>query len=96
MNNYNKILGGFLGAAVGEAMGASTEMRTTEQIIEYFGGYVRTFEDPPKDTFARNNMPGQVTDDFSLAYYMAHAIIKHHGSINDQVIKKRYSGLGQS
>jgi len=41
MNEFDKILGAFLGAAVGDAMGAPTEMRTTEQIIEYFGGPVR-------------------------------------------------------
>ena|SRR5690625_2231661 len=60
---YGKIIGATLGAAVGDAMGAATEMRTTEQIVERFGGPVRDFVQPPEDTFARNNKPGQVTDD---------------------------------
>ena len=38
MDTYGKILGGLLGGAVGDAMGAATETRTTEQIIEKFGG----------------------------------------------------------
>jgi ADP-ribosylglycohydrolase len=88
MNMYNKILGGFLGAAIGDAMGAATEMRTTEQIVSHFGGFVNTFVDPPKDTFARNNVAGQVTDDFSMAYCIAKAIIKHDSSATEQVARE--------
>jgi ADP-ribosylglycohydrolase len=88
MNEFDKILGAFLGAAVGDAMGAPTEMRTTEQIIEYFGGPVREFKEPPSDTFARGRKPGQVTDDFSLAYFLAKAIIKHHGKLDFEVVKE--------
>ena len=48
----NKYLGCLLGAAIGDAMGAVTEMRTRKQIEEKFG-YVREFLTPPDDTFAR-------------------------------------------
>ena len=65
---YDKILGGLLGAAAGDAMGAATETRTRKQIEEKFGGYVTDFIEPPLDTFARGNKAGQVTDDFSVAY----------------------------
>ena len=34
---FNKILGGLIGAGAGDAMGAATEARTTEQILEHFG-----------------------------------------------------------
>jgi ADP-ribosylglycohydrolase len=87
MERYEKILGGFLGAAVGDAMGAATETRSMEQIKSYFGGYVKEFLPPPDDTFARGRKPGQITDDFSLAYYMARAIIKSNGVVNQQVAK---------
>ncbi|HHY42189.1 MAG TPA: hypothetical protein GX514_05010 [Thermoanaerobacterales bacterium] len=88
MNQFDKILGAFLGAAVGDAMGAATEMRTTEQIIEYFGGPVREFKEPPADTFARGRKPGQVTDDFSLAYFLAKAIVRHNGKLDFEVVKE--------
>lgn len=88
MNQFDKILGAFLGAAVGDAMGAPTEMRTTKQIIEYFGGPVREFKEPPYDTFARGRKPGQVTDDFSLAYFLAKSIIKHNGKLGFDVVKE--------
>ncbi|MBW8347914.1 ADP-ribosylglycohydrolase family protein [Bacillus sp. IITD106] len=88
MFKYYKTLGGILGAAVGDAMGAPTEMKTTEQIIERFGGYVKNFIAPPEDTFARNNLPGQITDDFSLAFFIMKAIIRHNGEINDEVAKE--------
>ena len=73
---YDKILGGLLGAAAGDAMGAATETRTRKQIEEKFGGYVTDFIEPPLDTFARGNKAGQVTDDFSVAYVTLHEIIR--------------------
>ena len=53
----NKYLGCLLGAAIGDAMGAVTEMRTRKQIEEKFG-YVREFLTPPDDTFARGLIDG--------------------------------------
>lgn len=86
MDKYEKILGGILGAAVGDAMGAATEMRTTEQIIDCFGGYVKELVNPPADTFAKGNAAGQVTDDFSLAYFISEAIIRHRGEVTEAVV----------
>lgn len=88
MDLFSKTLGATLGAAVGDAMGAATEMRTTAQIAELFGGPVRDFKQPPPDTFARHNKPGQVTDDFSLAYFLMQAIIRHNGAVTDEVVKE--------
>ena len=84
MNYYKKILGGLLLAAVGDAMGAATETRSTEQIIEKFGGLVKEFKDIPDDVFAAGFPKGSVTDDFSLAYYTAVAIVNNHGVINEK------------
>ncbi|WP_411561589.1 ADP-ribosylglycohydrolase family protein, partial [Salmonella enterica] len=36
----NKILGCLVGAAAADAMGAATEVRTQQQIKDYFGGWV--------------------------------------------------------
>jgi ADP-ribosylglycohydrolase len=88
INRSDKILGAILGAAVGDAMGAATEMRTTEQITALFGGPVRTFVQPPSDTFARGNLPGQVTDDFSMAYFIAWAIARHEGKVTREAVQE--------
>lgn len=85
MDKYSKILGGFIGAASGDAMGAATETRSIDDIKEKFGGYVKEFLTPPDDVFARGNPRGFVTDDFALIYYLAEAIIRHGGKINDDV-----------
>ncbi len=88
VSRSEKILGALLGAAVGDAMGAATEMRTKEQIEALFGGPVRGFVQPPADTFAKNNKPGQVTDDFSMAYFIARAIVRHRGKVTLETAKE--------
>ncbi|MDL9978432.1 ADP-ribosylglycohydrolase family protein [Microbacterium sp. ASV49] len=75
----DRVLGVLLGAAIGDAMGAATELRTREQIVEHFGGEVTSFVVPPDDTFARGCPPGQVTDDFSQAYHLARTIVARGG-----------------
>ena len=87
MNNYRKILGGLLGAAVGDAMGSPTETRSTAQIIKKFGGMVDTFLTPPDDVFARGFEKGSVSDDFSLAKSTAEEIIRNKGVVDDEVAK---------
>ncbi|MBQ6655174.1 MAG: ADP-ribosylglycohydrolase family protein [Erysipelotrichaceae bacterium] len=84
MNKYDKVLGGLLAGAVGDALGAATETRSTEQIIEKFGGLVTTFITPPEDVFAHGFPAGSVTDDFSLAYFTARAIIDAKGIIDEK------------
>ena len=70
---YDHILGALIGEAVGDGMGAATEARTTQQIIDYFGHKVTDLETPPNDTFGGGNVPGQATDDFSSAWFLAKA-----------------------
>lgn len=84
MELKKKVFGSLLGAAVGDAMGAATELRTKEQIKERFGGLVREIITPPDDTFARGAQAGSVTDDFSLAYYTAQAILDRNGVIDEK------------
>ncbi len=90
----DKYLGNLLGAAVGDAMGAATEMRTLDQISEKFGGYVREFFAPPDDTFGRGNLRGQMTDDFSLAYMTCKAIVDARGKIDKAVAEKALIAWG--
>ncbi len=46
----NKILGS--GAAAADAMGAATEVRTQQQIKDYFGGWVTTFQNRQRTRLA--------------------------------------------
>lgn len=84
MSLRKKILGSLFGAALGDTMGAPTELRTKEMIKEKFGGQVRDILIPPDDTFARGSAAGTVTDDFSLIYYTVRAILNHGGKIDEQ------------
>ena len=82
----NKYLGCLLGAAVGDALGAVTEMRTRKQIEAKFG-YVRSFMTPPDDTFARGCEAGSVTDDFSIAHDTLLTILDF-GRVDQEVAKE--------
>ena len=68
-------------------MGAATEARTTDQILECFGHRVTDFETPPLDTFAAGSVAGQVTDDFSSAYFVIGSIVRNGGKVDEQVVK---------
>lgn len=97
MTLNERILGGLVLAAAGDAIGAATETRSTALIEERFGGPVRDFIDAPEDTFARGAKVGTVTDDFSLAWCTAMAIAERGGVIDEACAKDalvRWHGLG--
>lgn len=81
----NKILGGLLGAAVGDAMGAATEMRTTALIKQRFGGLVTDFVEHPDDNLSRGTPAGLVTDDFSIAYFTAEEMLERKSRITHEI-----------
>ncbi|MHC5216551.1 ADP-ribosylglycohydrolase family protein [Enterococcus sp. LJL128] len=89
-----KILGALYGAAVGDALGAPTELRNTRQIIERFGGYVKEYQEAPNDTFAREYPAGTITDDFSMSYYLMQAILQHQGMFNEKIAKEAIIAWG--
>lgn len=82
MSTLDRIHGVLVGAAIGDALGAATELRTARQIREFFGGEVTSFRTPPPDTFARGRTAGTITDDFSQAHYLAQAIIARGGALD--------------
>ncbi|MBP3891207.1 MAG: ADP-ribosylglycohydrolase family protein [Solobacterium sp.] len=88
MVSYDKILGCLVGGATGDAMGAATEIRSRHQIHECFGGDVKDFRKPPKDTYARGSEAGQITDDFSVAYVTARKVADNGGKVTKAVAKE--------
>lgn len=82
-----KILGGLLGAAVGDSMGAATETRTTDLIVKRFGSYVTDLLTPPDDVYAHGFAAGSVTDDFSVSYFSAEEFLKDGGINRDAAIR---------
>lgn len=88
MTTEERILGALLGAAVGDAMGAVTETKTTEAIVKRHGGFVTTLLDPVCDCFARRNLRGMVTDDFSLVYLIGLSYIKNKGQMDQKAFEQ--------
>lgn len=80
-----KILGCLGAAAVGDAMGAATESKSTGQILEMYGKRVTEFQTPPDDVPARGRNAGQVTDAFSIPWFLTEALIRNHGKASREV-----------
>ncbi|MCF6463921.1 ADP-ribosylglycohydrolase family protein [Clostridium sp. Cult1] len=85
---YKKILGALLGAAVGDAMGAATELRSIRQIRDTFGGKVTDFNTPPDDTIAKGRKAGMITDAFSIPYILIKNVLKTNGSFSTELAQQ--------
>lgn len=85
---YKKILGGLLGAAVGDAMGAATELRSIRQIQKTFNGKVTDFCTPPDDTIAKGRKAGMVTDAFSIPYILIQYKLRTNVSFSTEMAQK--------
>ena len=51
------------------------------------GHKVTDFETPPNDTFGAGNVPGQATDDFSSAWFLAKAIADNGGTVDTKSVQ---------
>ena len=83
-----KILGGLLGAAIGDALGALTETYTPAMIKEVYGHYITDFETPAPDILCSGTEGGMVTDDFSCAYYTAEEMLAAQSDITKEIAEK--------
>lgn len=74
---YNKILGALACAGMGDALGASTELYSIDEIKQAWGGWLNDFVAPPKDTFAGSlgGVAGLITDDSSQMYVLSEGLI---------------------
>ena len=83
------ILGGMLGAALGDAMGAATEQHQIDEIIAEHGGLLDKLIAPPVDTFSHSDRAGLVTDDCSQMFALTEVLIATDGHLNDEAWIKR-------
>lgn len=75
---YNKILGSLVGAGMGDALGAPTELYSIDEILQKYDGFLSQFAAPPKDTFAGSldGVKALITDDASQMYVLSEGLIK--------------------
>lgn len=80
----DRIYGSLVLAGIGDALGAPTELWSIEEIFERYGGLADRFEEPTPDTFAGANAGrrAEVTDDASQMYYLARAIVRADGRLD--------------
>lgn len=84
---YHRILGSLAGTAIGDAMGAATELLTEEEIVKRFGAPVESFKKPPlANPYAGGREAGQITDDASLTFYLAETYINAKGKLSPQLV----------
>lgn len=57
MDSYERVLGCFYGAAIGDAMGAATETMTPQMILDRYGAYVDQLLAPGDGTFGAGCRP---------------------------------------
>lgn len=80
----NHVLGGLMGAALGDALGAATEQHQIDEIIAQHGGLLRELIPPPVDTFSHSDTAGLVTDDCSQMFTLVEALIASSGHLDKQ------------
>ena len=57
MDSYERVLGCFYGAAIGDAMGAATETMTPQMILDRYGAYVDQLLAPAMEPFPQAARP---------------------------------------
>ncbi|MFT5168195.1 MAG: hypothetical protein ACI8P3_003436 [Saprospiraceae bacterium] len=83
---YDKVLGALVGSAIGDAMGASTEMWHRSDIQKKYG-YINGLtpalrEKSPEGTWRHNLTAGATTDDTRWKYFTARYFSKYRGDLS--------------
>jgi ADP-ribosylglycohydrolase len=81
---YDHILGCLAMAAIGDAMGSASEQWATHEILAQYDGYIREFLTPPPDTWSAGNRAGEITDDVSIMFALAQAILDANGHLTTE------------
>ncbi len=92
----NKYLGCVLGAATGDALGAATEPLSTEQILQIYGGRIADFVTPSEQSLSRGRKAGQITDAFSIPYFLCQQLFCAKGQASREVAEEALRQWGES
>ena len=101
---YDKVLGALVGSAIGDAMGASTEMWHRND-IQLLYGYITGLtpavrEQSPEGTWDHNLLAGSTTDDTRWKFAMVKYLTAHQEELNAETfanfITDYYASLTQS
>ncbi|WP_394750308.1 ADP-ribosylglycohydrolase family protein [Spongiimicrobium salis] len=83
---YDKVLGALVGSAIGDAMGASTEMWNRYDIQKQYGyilGLTPTIrERSPEGPWGHNLVAGATTDDTRWKYLATKYVVQHKNDLN--------------
>jgi ADP-ribosylglycohydrolase len=83
---FKKILGCLAMVAIGDALGMPAHDMTRDEIKERFGGSIRDFASPFKDSRVHKGMrAGQTTDDTGLTLAIARAYAENGGKITPAI-----------
>lgn len=97
---YDKVLGAIVGSAIGDAMGASTEMWHRTDIQNAYGFITdlttATREKSPEGTWRHNMIAGSTTDDTRWKYLMGHYINRHRQALSADSFTKFIESYYQS
>ena len=106
VNLYEKIYGSLIGAAIGDALAAPTELRSHNQIKVFFQGEVREFKTPPNDNNSKGRLKGQITDAFGIPYTILYYLSENDVKLDketalngliewgkDEELLERFAGL---
>ncbi len=97
---YDKILGALVGSAIGDAMGASTEMWYRKEIQNKYG-YITGLTmaervQSPEGTWDHNLNAGATTDDTRWKYIMVPYLLKNKNELNEDTFADFISDYYQS
>ena len=84
----DKILGAIVGSAIGDAMGASTEMWSRNQILKEYG-YINDLTpairvQSPEGTWEHNLVAGATTDDTRWKYFIGQYLIRNRSDYSPE------------
>jgi ADP-ribosylglycohydrolase len=82
VQKYNRILGGLIGVAYGDAFGMPAEMWSQNAVKQYFGKIEDFLPGPPENMISKNLLRGEVTDDTMNTKFVVEMLSESNGNVD--------------